>query len=136
MVYAVDAETGAITQEMPLATTNRATGNARVDGKLLVADGWEGGVWVMDLDKPDAEWEHAWLAAGMPDYMASHGDEIWFVDWFTPVMVRTNMRGELLDWGEKPFGFNPVAWDGEHLWVLDAKEKRICAIEKALAAAD
>jgi hypothetical protein len=131
MVYEVDAETGEVMREMPIPATNRATGNARVDGKLLVADGWEGGVWVIDLDRPEAEPARTWLAAGMPDYMASHGDEIWCVDWFAPVLVRTNIEGELLDWGERPFGFAPVAWDGEHLWALDPENSRICVIRKA-----
>ena len=41
-------------------------------------------------------------------------------------------NGPLLDWGEKPFGIATagIAWDGKNLWALDAKNKRICVIEK------
>jgi len=46
-------------------------------------------------------------------------------------MVRLDMEGNLLDWGERPFGFNPVAWDGERLWALDPKSKRIHQVEKS-----
>ena len=67
----------------------------------------------------------------MPDYMSNHGDDIWCVDWFSPSLVRTNMAGDLVGWGERPFGFEPVAYDGKNLWALDTKYKRICLIEKA-----
>ena len=46
-------------------------------------------------------------------------------------MVLTNMQGDLLDWAERPFGFDPVAWDGDQLWALDTESRRICQIGRA-----
>ena len=130
IVYEIDKKTGTAGAEMIMPTVRRATGNARVGDSLFVADGWNGGVWVVDLVRSDHEPERISLAASMPDYLAGWGDEIWGVDWFSPVMVKTNAKGDLLDWAEQPFGFNPVAHDGEHLWVLEAEEKKIHQIER------
>ena len=130
-VYEMDVETGKVVREMPLSKPIPAAAVVKVEEKLLVADGWEGGVWVVDLNKPDAEPQRARIAATMPDFMASHRDEVWAVDCWAPAIIRTNLDGDLLDWGEKPFGFNPVAWDGKRLWALDPKNDRICQIEKS-----
>ena len=37
-------------------------------------------------------------------------------------------------WGEKPFDrrCDGLTWDGEQLWGLDNRQKRICVIEKAV----
>ena len=66
----------------------------------------------------------------MPDWLASIGDDIWATDGWAPAIVRTNLEGELLDWGEKPFDWPPIAWDGDNLWAIDREHKRICIIEK------
>ncbi|MHC4202440.1 MAG: hypothetical protein ACYSU0_20810, partial [Planctomycetota bacterium] len=96
-------------RDIPLTITNDPMGIAKVGSKLLVGDGWAGGTWLVDLGKPDGEPPAHRVAASMPDYMSSHGDDIWCVDWFSPSLVRTNMAGDLVDWGERPFGFEPVA---------------------------
>jgi hypothetical protein len=84
----------------------------------------------MDAGGDGSDAERVFLGSGMPDYITAHGEEIWGVDWFAPAMVRSNMRGELLDWGERPFGFSPVAWDGERVWALDPEGQRICQVER------
>ena len=129
-VFAVDRTSGEVRQQIALPTRGDATGTARVGDRLIVADGWGGGVWVVDLEAPDKEAVRIQLASSMPDYLTASGNEIWGVDWFAPVMVRTNMNGDLLDWAERPFGFNPIAWDGQDLWVLDTSNRRLHLIER------
>jgi len=129
-IHTVDRGSGEAGGAIPLPTNHRATGLARVGDSLIVADGWEGGVWVVDLQRPDSEAQHTHLASCMPDYLAASGDQVWGVDWFAPVMVRTNMDGDLLEWAERPFGFNPIAWNGRDLWVLDAGNKQLHLVER------
>ncbi|MHC5053846.1 MAG: YncE family protein [Planctomycetota bacterium] len=130
-VVEFDAETGKVLRDIPLAVTNDPMGIAKVGSKLLVGDGWAGAAWLIDLEEPGAEPPVNRVAASMPDYMSSHGDDIWCVDWFSPSLVRTNMAGDLVDWGERPFGFEPVAFDGENLWALDSRYRRVCMLEKS-----
>lgn len=131
VVYEIDADTGEIARELTLNSPNDAIAVVALNGQLLVGDGWEGMAWLVDPADSQAEPQHTRLASGMPDYMTSDGQVIWALDGMAPALVKTNLHGELLDWTEQPFGFNPVAWDGEHLWALDPENSRICLIEKA-----
>ena len=103
----------------------------KIGNRLIFGDGWSGGAKVLQLDNVDAGPERMLLPVAMPLYLCAYGEEMWAVGCWSPFIVRTNLRGELLDWGERPFGRNPIAWDGEHLWALDPDQKRICRIEKA-----
>ena len=132
-VHEIDAVTGKSIRHFSLERTSDITGATRVGRQILASDGWGGGVWVIDLDNADATPQHTYeaVAAGMPDYLASDGETIWGVDFMAPSLVHSTSDGKLLDWGERPFGFQPVAWDGEHLWALGPDNKRICLIERA-----
>ena len=133
MVHEIDATTGGILREFPLPTVTDCTGATLVGRRLYVSDGWQGGVWVIDLDNPDAEPYQTYdlVAAGMPDLLASDGETIWGVDFMAPSLVHSTPDGKLLDWAERPFGMSPVAWDGQNLWAMDPANRRICLIEKA-----
>ena len=130
-VYQLSMETGELVREMTLRGSDDILSVVKVGRELVLGDGWQGGVWLLDLDNPDAAPKHTYVAASMPDYMASDGRDVWCVGWFWPLLVKTNMKGETLDWGERPFGFNAIAVDQKNLWALDAKSKFICKIEKA-----
>ncbi|MHC4202441.1 MAG: YncE family protein, partial [Planctomycetota bacterium] len=129
-LYQVDSKTGEVVRKIPIPFEVRHfAGLIRSEGRVLICDQWEGCVRAFDPDAP-AEHEERRLAAGMPDFAASVGREIWALDSWAPAIVKTNLEGELLDWGERPFGWAAIAWDGEHLWAFDQKNKRICMIEK------
>ena len=66
----------------------------------------------------------------MPFFAAGYGKAMWVVDALSPALIKTDLDGAFLDWGEKPFGNQDIAWDGKNLWALDSKNKRICIIEK------
>ena len=107
------------------------TGTAtQIDGKLIIGDHWEGGATVIDPTAPAEGGRHL-RVPGTPMSIAVHGDAIWLADGWAEAVVRTNLDGELLDWGEGPFGNHCLAHDGEHVWALDNGKKRICAMEKA-----
>jgi hypothetical protein len=102
----------------------------KIGNRLILGDGWSGGTKVLQLDDIDAAPEHILVPVAMPIYLCAHGEEMWSVGYWSPFIVRTNMRGDLLDWGERPFGHNAIAWDGQNLWALDPGRGRICIIEK------
>jgi len=131
-VYELSIETGELIREMALHGSDDIISVAKIGRKLVLGDGWRGGVWLLDLDDPNAKPSHRYLATSMPDYLASDGESLWCVDWFWPVLVKTNLTGEILEWGERPFGFNAVAVDNDgNLWALDSKDKRVCMIERS-----
>ena len=59
-------------------------------------------------------------------------------------MYKSDLNGNLVDFADAPFfkgmegdwiaqmGAQGLAFDGQNLWALDAKDKRICVIEKAV----
>ncbi|MHC4985526.1 MAG: hypothetical protein ACYTFO_05150, partial [Planctomycetota bacterium] len=132
-IHEIDAVTGEVLREFPLPTATDVTGATCVRGKIYACDGWQGGVWVIDPNDPEAEPYQTYelVAAGMPDYMASDGETIWAVGFMAPSLVKSTPDGEMLDWAERPFAFQPLAWDGQNLWALDPGNKRICLIERA-----
>ncbi|KKO11392.1 hypothetical protein LCGC14_0018730 [marine sediment metagenome] len=134
-IHEIDAATGKVLRKFDMTRTGDITGATRVGRELLACDGWGGGVWVVDLDNPDAELTQTFdrVAAGMPDYLASDGETIWAVEFMAPSLVKSTSDGKLLDWTERPFGLNPVAWDGKNLWAFDSDNNRICLIERASA---
>ena len=69
------------------------------------------------------------LAGPGPFDIAVHGKSVWHCDWMTPLLIRSGLDGRLLDWGERPFPeVAGITYDGENLWVLDGKEKRLCIV--------
>ena len=130
-LYKIDSESGRTLAKIPLDFMGYFTGAAtQIDGKLILGDHWEGGATVIDPTQPAESRRHVRLP-GTPMSIAVHGDGIWMADGWAKAVIRTNLDGELLDWGESPFGNHCLAYDGEHVWALDNESKRICALEKA-----
>ena len=132
----IDPASGEVQDELSIdfpVTVFAAMVKAR--SKILISD-QDGGVWKLTADgtaePPDSESEVK-LACGMPDFMAAQGEQVWCWDcvWFQGLM-KCNLDGHVLDWGELPFGpdHHGIAWDGKELWALDKKNKRICIIER------
>ena len=128
----VDADSGEILQEIALNEMDEVLGVAKADGKLVVGDGFMCSARIIDEADPD---ERRWQTLGGPGpiSLAAQGDAVWHFDFWAPAIIKSDLKGRLLDWGEKPFdgAIRGLAWDGEQLWALDAKAKRICVIEKA-----
>ena len=107
----------------------------KVRDKVLISE-QDGGFWTLaadDLAEPPDRDSDVKLGCGMPDFMAAHGEQIWCWScvWFQG-MMKCDLDGHVLDWGGLPFGpdHHGIAWDGNELWALDKKNKRICVIEK------
>lgn len=98
--------------------------------KVIVGDGFECNIAIIDPETGRKLNEQV-LAGPGPDSIAMQSDTLWHIDFWSHVLIRTGPGGRLLDWGEKPFwNATGLAFDGEHLWVLDGKHCRICAIKK------
>jgi len=150
-IILVDPETAEVEQRLPLKKWLEEPGGVTaLNGKLWVADGWNWVVIRVDPDKP-GKVEHVVMSCptgGGGSDVAAAGDGIWHYDSFwaalvktpasapavgwTPEAARTYQTPEPLDWGEKPFpGLAGVAWDGERLWALDRRNRRICLLRKS-----
>ena len=133
-VVKLNPETGEIVRELAVDKPDwcEVYDLAQVNGELWVSDGFNGMVRKID---PEGEAEPKIIdTAGVePISLAETPDGVWEIDAFAPSIIKSDFEGKLLEWGEKPFDgrCDGLAWDGEHLWALDAKAKRICVIEKA-----
>jgi len=127
-LYQVDSISGDVLREVRFPP-NDVLGVAELGGKVVLADHWDGHIWETAADTP-GEWTKWRSAAGMPNFLTSHGDELWISDGMCPLLIKTNRAGDLLDWGEKPFGWGGIAYTGDELWALDREGKRICVIRK------
>ena len=128
----VDPTTGEIKQDITIDETDWAwvgCANA-VNGKVWVADEFSPGIIVIDPDNPD-ERGFEILAGPGPGCFTPTPDGVWHTDFWAKSMIETSYAGDLLDWGEIPFDVRGLAFDGEHLWALDAETHRLCVIEKA-----
>lgn len=132
-LHKVDADSGEVLAQIPLDAflVKHFVAMDKLGDKIMIPDQWEGCVWVFDPADPSG-YEEVFLATGMADYVTGAGDEVWALSCWAPALIRTNLAGRLLDWGDRPFGWrSPIAWDGDHLWAVDDRNKRICLIEKA-----
>ncbi len=129
-LYQIDSVrgTGEVLREVRFPPDD-VLGVAELGGKIVIADHWQGHMWETASDLP-GEWTPWRSAAGMPNFLTSFGDELWVSDGICPLLIKTNRAGDLLDWGEKPFGWGGIAYTGEELWALDREGARLCVIEK------
>ncbi|MHC4249701.1 MAG: hypothetical protein ACYS9X_11300 [Planctomycetota bacterium] len=65
--------------------------------------------------------------------LADAGEDVWCNAQFPQILVKLDANQRVLDWGENPFGEDAkgIAFDGENVWALDARYRRICMLEKA-----
>ncbi|MFC1452805.1 hypothetical protein ACFLSJ_05610 [Verrucomicrobiota bacterium] len=85
---------------------------------------------------------------GGPIFLTSQKGDMWLCDWLVPsLLFKCDRKGVLLDFADAPFfksmegswedqlGVRGITWDGENLWVLDNKSKRICVIQRNVQSA-
>jgi len=143
-VLRIDPGTGGVLREVPIDGIVWPMSLAVVGGKLWIGDGYLFPGWVVDPDSPkipgpDEGFDPAsgnrlepFLAGPCPNDFAVAEDGVWHQEFWVPLLIKSGKDGELLEWGEKPFGgaVGGIAWDGTHLWALDQSTRRICRIEK------
>jgi hypothetical protein len=129
----LDPESGEVVYEVSLKKPEwvEVFDFARVNGELWVSDGFNGMVVRRKADNPD---KTSFLTLGGPEPISITAAQngVWHIDAFAPLIARTDDKGKLMEWGEKPFDgrCDGLAWDGKQLWALDSEAKRICVIEK------
>lgn len=153
-LFLLDPDTGQLKQK--IVDGDEPQGVTVVDGKVWWLEGWCWCAIRLDPRQPDKR-DCVYLAAkggGTGSDLAATGDGVWSLARELPVLVKTDaadasakavpppwkneigakyQNPRLLDWAEKPFGHYTwgITWDGENLWALDGKSKRICLVEKA-----
>jgi hypothetical protein len=122
-------------------------GAARVADKLWVIDALARKARKYSLTGEEEPGSAHRMPSPEPDLLAPTQDGVWYLDGEAPLIVKTDHSGRLLDFGDQPFfdgrgdnwrerlGIQGLACDGENLWALDAKSKRICVIERTTQAA-
>jgi hypothetical protein len=130
----LDPDTGEILQQWPLGYLEHVGGVAQVNGRLWVVDSFFG--WLFSLDNAgEIVRSHVSLAGPLPVVIAPEGEAVWHVDLWVPFLIKSGLDsdGHFLDCIERPFGqaMGGVGFDGQHLWVLNSEDKRICLIERA-----
>jgi len=130
----IDPETGEIKQEVSLDQIGMVTGVTQVDGKMWIGDGFNCEVSIVDPAHPESGVDTLVLGGPGPTSLTSDRNAVWHFDFWAPAIIKSDLNGQLLDWGEKPFdgSVSGLAWDGERLWALDNQQKRICVIDKAV----
>ena len=150
----VDRDTGQLRREIPIGPQNdEPTGIAFAGGKVWLADSFN---WLADVIDPDGVEATYRVVVGCPTggmgtCLAGTDRGVWHFDEGLPMLIHSSIDTEpvewdtgsgsawrtshILDWAEKPFGNDTggVTWDGEHLWVLDGPNNRICQVERAEA---
>jgi len=138
----IDPETGKILREFSLDFLNHVGGVTQVDEKVLVVDSFFGWLDCLDADGKVSR-DHISLAGPLPVALAPDGEALWHDDLWVPFFIKSGLDhdGQYLDCIEKPFRepyakkpyggvVRGMGYDGENLWVLDNKEKRICLLKK------
>jgi len=138
----IDPETGRILREFSLDFLNHIGGVAQMDKKVLVVDSFFGWLDCLDADGKVTR-SHISLAGPLPVAIAPDGEALWHDDLWVPFFIKSGLDhdGQYLDFIEKPFKepyarkpyggvVRGMGYDGENLWILDNKEKRICLMEK------
>ena len=128
----LDLASGAVQRTVSLDTMAAPLGAAEINHRLYLGDGWKVGGWTIDPRRPKLLREQP-LAAPGPLLLTAADSWLWQVDYWTPTIVASDLAGRLKAWGEKPFGEATagLAWDGERLWALDGRTRRICALRPA-----
>ena len=125
----VDRETGETLNSISLETMEWVIGPELVGEKVLVGDGFMCNVSIFD---PQAKEDRQTRVLGGPGpmCMAADNGDVWHADFWAPAIIKSDLEGKLLDWGDQPFPVKGLAHDGEYLWAIDGDNKRLCALKK------
>ncbi len=125
----VNPRNGEVLQTISLERMEAIVDPEVVAGRVLVGDRVMGCVRIIDPEGVDDPHEQC-LAGPFPACLAAEGTTVWHADRWASAIIQSDLRGQLLDWGGKPFGIQGLTFDGNTLWALDGEKRRICAIER------
>jgi hypothetical protein len=128
----VDPESGQIREDITLQGVCSIRGLAEVGDALVIADVFYNAVCMFDPQKPGRPRVRTLAAPGSTQLAADAG-ALWQTDWLLPrILFKSDPDGALLDWGTIPFDgpCDGIAHDGRKLWALDARNRRICVLER------
>lgn len=79
---------------------------------MLVGDAFEGSVFIIDPEEIAPPREQC-LAGPFPACLAAEGDAVWHADRWAPAIIKSDLRGRLLDWGGKRDTLSPAGREEE-----------------------
>ena len=148
-LFLIDPDTGETRHEFALDWIPRITSatqmhDAQYGDKLWLCDPGEGITYYLDPRTGAHDYGPDVADANIKRvFPADQG--VWHAGWNNAMLVKSDENGwRLLDYGDMPFegpkdyfshpgpGYcDGLAWDGERLWALDARENRLCVIQKS-----
>ncbi len=131
MIVKLDPASGKIEQDVPIDFVLDPTAACEIDGFIWIGDACTRALWKINPDDP-TDRERAMLSGPSPSAITPAGKSVWHIDCCAPGVYRSNAKGRLLEWGDKPFGASTagLAWDGRRLWALDGRNRRVCQIKR------
>jgi len=134
-LHKVDPTTGETKETIDLKQMEWPGEAVQVKEKIWITDHFMGCFRTCDPATPNKlGWQG--IAGAIGNEVCFDGVGVWHIDAWTPTIIRSDMKGKLLDWGEKPFAgrCDGLAWNGSALWALDREGKRICMLKRSNAA--
>jgi hypothetical protein len=125
----VARETGETLETVSLEKMAWVIGPEVVGDRVLVGDGF---LCCVALCDPHGKEEPKMRVLGGPGpaCMAEDAGDVWHADFWAPAIIKSDLSGKLLDWGDQPFPVKGLAHDGEYLWAIDGEGQRLCALRK------
>ena len=135
-LYLVDTVTGEAQKTLDIDAAWGPSGSTQIGDDLWIAHG----CWIVVVNPKTGEHHGTSHAAygSWPHDLAADGNTFWHTDEWAPFLFRSDLKDNLLEFYEPPFFRGPgdelpargIVHDGKNLWALDAKNKRICIVEK------
>jgi hypothetical protein len=135
-LYLVHTETGKAKETLTIDAQWGPSGSTQIGDDLWIAHG----CWMVVVS-PKTGQDHGrshGVYGSWPHDLAAEGDAFWHTDAWAPFLFKSDLKDNLLEFYEPPFFRGPgeelpargIVHDGDNLWALDDKNKRICIIEK------
>jgi len=134
----LDSSDGSLRKDFPINAQWGPCGGAQIGENLWIAHG----CWLCVVSpKTEQSVIGGSHYGSWPVDLAFDGKDLWHTDEWAPFVFRSDLEDHMLDFAEQPFlqgtGNMPsargITHDGNDLWALDDKNKRICTIERNLS---
>jgi hypothetical protein len=131
-VLFINPDTGEVEREIGAQVWGEFSAIAELDEGACIGNVYCGGVHFLSGDEISRH--PRWLAGGFTVDMACVGGAVWHIDALNRLLILSDPnRAEcLIEWAGAPFGEDTagLAWDGDNLWALDARNRSISVIER------
>ncbi len=137
-VFYLDPDTGTVQRKIPAEDQvwTQFSAIAELDDRICIGNVMHSGLHLYSGGSQIGI-DHKWLAGGSVVDIACVDGFVWHIDGFSRLLIlndlsEPNRPASLVEWAGAPFGHDTMglAWDGAHLWALDAANHRISRIQR------